>query len=622
MIKEKIIVPKRLKMGIMPNEKGISNHINIIACDTETTKHGKPYLLIMKNEDDLQIIDTENIDILDVWTDYIYDHIYPDKYSKKDSKIKYSLNVLMCHNLLFDLSAILHKHHEAFKNPEFYIRGETDRYKYIIEVKNYNTTFGRIYFFKSKMNFGNKETKYRKRNVTRQCMLLDSFAFYKSSLEKIAKDLQLQYNKAETLPFIGDIHNGLSDFTNHDINNINKELLLHYAEMDGHTQYELAKHIIDIHNQFDVRICVSLPQLAARIFRHRFMKEDDLLTFPNPYDNQHMCELSYHGGKNGFYLEKPQIIKDVYEVDVNSMYPYAMNNIPNFNHAEYEFIDYFDDDKEGVYCISGFVEDNKYGIIPKHEFTGENYYKDTYVDNTCVTSYELRKALDMGLLSLDSCHGYIVEEKEKHNPFKSYVDFFYNKKSNASDDDVYRSFYKLSLNSLYGKTIQTVEVCPIESPFIVKPRLITFVNENLECETPRYFEAGGLYNPMIATLITGFARTYLFDLENKYMALDSSTDSIKTKIEPKTNKKLGGLSIKNYGDCLFIRNKFYVHFGDTITYAKHGCQASLKDILKMYIEGKNTYEYKRMIKVKESLIRKDVKPLTMPKMKATLNVDW
>lgn len=602
-------------------QQGVSKDINVIAFDTETNTKGKPYLLIFKNNGKLDMFDVENKDAEKVFMEYLYTHCRLDKHILKNQE-HYAINVLFAHNLLFDLSAVLTKHHKAFCNNEFYIFGQTDDFKYIIEIKNSANTFGRIYFFKSRMHMGGFDTKGRKRNITRQCMLIDSWAFFRTSLAKAAKDLQLESQKAKRVSFIANVYNGLSDFQQHDIGYSYIDELLHYAAMDGHVQYDLAQKIIDIHDMYDVRISVSLPSLAARIFRRQFMREDDLLTFPEPYDVQHTAELSYHGGKNGFYLPHPQMIPDVYEVDVNSMYPYAMANIPNFNHCEYEFVDYFDEKKDGIYTISGYVEKSDYPLIPKHEFTGKNYFQDTYINDICVTSYELREALKNGLVSLDVCNGYVIRENESYNPFKEYVDYFFEKKKKCKKDDSFRVFYKLVLNALYGKTIQTTEITPIKSPFEIKPKYITIVEKHFECDTPKIYEAGGLYNPVIASLITGFARAYLFRLENKYKALDSSTDSVKTTKKPKTSKKLGGLSIKNFGDCLFIRNKFFIHFGETITYAKHGCQAPIEEILKMWILKKNRYTYERMIKVRESLIRKDLTPLTMQKMEAVLNVKW
>ena len=101
--------------------------------------------------------------------------------------------------------------------------------------------------------------------------------------------------------------------------------------------------------------------------------------------------------------------------------------------------------------------------------------------------------------------------------------------------------------------------------------------------TPK-FVAGGLYNPMIATLITGLARTKLHEIEEKYKALYSSTDSIKTtkKVKKKDlGNKLGKLDYKFKNETVhFFRNKLY-YTEDSGDYAMHGFQGTIQDLKDM-----------------------------------------
>ena len=407
---------------------------------------------------------------------------------------------------------------------------------------------------------------------------------------------------------------------------------IEYSLQDVKTQLCLAEYIIDTHIREDINLCVSLAQISARVFKHNFLKEDDCLIFPMT-KGRTMAELSYHGGKNGFYLEQPELIPDVYEIDVNSMYPHAMMEMPNFNHCDYYTSDDYESKYDGVYKISGFVKDSKYKIIPKHEFgLKENYFNDTYIEDVCVTSYELRQALKDKLIELDKIEGYLVViDKTASNPIQDYVKYFYEKKKNTPKEDSNYLYYKLMLNSLYGKFQQLTELYTedarkdILQSFGFIPHGVDYINDGIASRPETFWKAGGLYNPMVSTLITGFARTYLYQLETEYEAFDSSTDSVKTVIKPKgCNKELGGFDVKHFGDCLFIRNKLYLHFDEDYnisSYALHGFQGSPKQLYELWKTKTNIYSHLHMNKVRESLITGKT-PLIMEEREKRLDIKW
>jgi hypothetical protein len=589
MIKE-ITVPEYLT-GIRQTKKAYPKDVNIIAVDTETV-NGKPYTLqITNNDNQPNLFYVNEKDITDTFI-----RLLKVLYNKK------STNVLFCHNLSFDLPILFYPYLDRFEKNEFAIVDE--KLEYAVNIYCAKTWFAELIFLK-KIN--NKDYSitfmddtedfqtikgFKKSNVIK---IVDSGNFIHGSLMSLAsaKQLNLNHKKMKSPKGLGEQY--LSD-----------QYFTDYALNDVLAEYDLADYIIKMHKEYNIPPTISIAQMAQYVFTKNFMGDDTIMM---PFKKiLKWCELSYHGGKNGFYMEKPCKIKDVYDIDVNSMYPYAMALLPPMTSGEYKQTYEVSPDYEGVYCITGYANKCKYPIIPDHEF---KYIVDAPVKNNWITSYELKEAMYHNEVKLDKLFGYIwIPNEDSKNPLYNYVQHFFEMKKNTPKSDSRYMMYKLLLNGIYGKFIQNIR-------YDTKKEY-TYDEDNKKIkEITPLFEAGGLYNPFIGTLITGFARAYLHRLEHKYNALDSSTDSVKTIINPlnECNKELGGISVKCFGNCIFLRNKLYIHYNRLpnpevpISYALHGFHGHLKDLLYLWLNKKQDYKMKRMTKVKESLKRKS-KPLT------------
>jgi hypothetical protein len=134
--------------------------------------------------------------------------------------------------------------------------------------------------------------------------------------------------------------------------------------------------------------------------------------------------------------------------------------------------------------------------------------------------------------------------------------------------------------------------------------------------------AGGLFNPLIAALITAHCRVRLNRLEHNYTALHSATDGIicAAKHAPKTSdKSLGGVTIEATGDACILRPKLYIMYSKLSAtgerpkvaslregwgvekYALHGFRGRLEDLERMLLNGVSEYEYTHVVGLKESL---------------------
>jgi len=280
--------------------------------------------------------------------------------------------------------------------------------------------------------------------------------------------------------------------------------------------------------------------------------------------------------------------KDVWEVDINSAYTSAMVDLPSFLKGEWKQVDTFVPGSHGVYCISG--ETNcKYGCIFTHDFLRiEGAFNYIWT-----TSYELESALKTGCVKLTKCMGHIWIPKSRYSPLREFAEYFWEEKARWTAIEGKRGFHtlmsKLYPNSTYGKLISTI-FDPDASEISI--------DEDLNIVTEKVYRACGLYNPAIATLITGRVRgAYLHTHEHMWDSIHSSTDSIKTLKDPTGHpdigRKLGQWSVEIKGPCCLLRPKLYIHESDSevvadrmtgrerykMKYALHGFRGKLEELM-------------------------------------------
>jgi hypothetical protein len=397
-----------------------------------------------------------------------------------------------------------------------------------------------------------------------------------------------------------------------------------YAMRDSVIAYRVGIEIIKMHRELDIPICVSAPHFASRVFRRKFMKTP--IPLP-PRKIVYSSLSSYHGGKNNITVPMG-IYKNVYALDIRSAYPFAMSLFPSFTNPDlYRVIEGSRTPPAlppfGVYKITGHAAACDWPIIYDHSFKP---VVDRDFDNLWVTGFELNEALRRKEVTLTHTFGYIyrADLDKEPSPFATYVNYFFEQKENIDRlkaagkpfSKVHREFYKLLLNSLYGKFIQTMRGANVVD-------LVFDLDENKLIEDVALI-AAGLFNPFVATLITGHTRAYIHRLEHEYQALHTSTDGVFTQIKPVESPGLGGLSVEAFGDLLLFRNKLYIFYSPItvadekdpklirstifpgkkiVKYALHGFHGTLQTLEKLYDSGTREYEYTKVNKLRESLRR-------------------
>lgn len=550
-----IFIPQWVNYGIRRSRK-LFKSCSVIGGDTETVR-GLPYTfqLFTPKRQALEYVSSRNIferflNCLDSFTSDEQSFIY-------------------FHNLEFDLPILFYPFLQYFRDSQFTLSSSGFKAEFLYGKVNHCNIW-----------LGNKRFE-----------LIDSFAYFKTSLANVAKMLGVE-EKLKKPRKIGEIK-----YTGKE-----KTLFEKYAMRDAVITYHAGMAIQEWHSKEEISNSISAPQMAAKIFKQ--LIPVNCIIPANPPELSDAAVLSYHGGKNLMTCE-PGIYKNVYLYDINSAYPYAFTMLPNFLNCDYDYISgnsklAFRKRQSGIYNISGHSGINIYNPLRDHNFkvvTGD-------FSEIWVTSYELETMLRHKMLREYQIHeAFVVIPKERFNPLKEFALKFYSLKQKSSG--VEREFYKIILNSLYGKFVQSTT---------------NNLDEDVNNET--VYQAGGLWNPLLGSLITGYVRAYLTELEIKWKSLHSSTDSIMTQKKINTSTKLGDISLKEHGTALILRPKFYLIWNQNkniTSYATHGYHGYLPPLISMLRSGKRKYSHRHMTKIKESYIQKK-KPFIMETLFKTINI--
>jgi hypothetical protein len=166
-----------------------------------------------------------------------------------------------------------------------------------------------------------------------------------------------------------------------------------------------------------------------------------------------------------------------------------------------------------------------------------------------------------------SCRGYIFEGP-LGGPLSDYVDKFFAIKSTSTGPE--RETAKLLLNSLYGKFFQKQPIGSVGNYDLDSEAWVLSNGNDVEYD----YEAGGLYNPPVASLITGYVRAKIHRLEHKYESVMTSTDGLFGFNPPDGNdvgRALGQLTVQR-GRLRIWRERLYIFDSDdgNQKFALHG----------------------------------------------------
>lgn len=387
-----------------------------------------------------------------------------------------------------------------------------------------------------------------------------------------------------------------------------------YATNDAIVERALGEAILNLHKDYDITPCISLPQLAGKVLRHRFFKRGESFPLP-PLSALKAAEFAYHAGKNGFYTRRG-VYENIKEYDINSAFPRAMRELPQMVRGIYRATRRYEPGFVGVYEVRGHARRFKYPAIYDHRF---RVVRGPF-ENLWITGWEVDLLREDPEYDFEIRQGWIwhPDPAYSHSPLREFVDEFWNLK-NTTPKGPKRDAYKNILNSLYGKFAGAIEdrkvIVGNQGSWIVEPK-------------NKVFRAGALYHPFIAGQITGYVRREITRWERRAHALHTATDSIKTTQDLPSSNNLGGLKLEVSGRCYLFRNKLYLHFArgfdcghkegvDGISekgqhlckVGLHGFKGNVKELYQRRFEliekGFIDYEYDHMTTLREGVIRRE-----------------
>ncbi len=433
----------------------------------------------------------------------------------------------------------------------------------ITGIMKYLTENGweRTNFILDKINF---MARYRKGNTS--IMIMNNQQLFNVSLRSLGESLG--YSKL------------LVDF-----DNVNDKDLMVYCKRDVdimRVAWNVWERYVKDNDLGNFKLTVGSQSFSA--FRHRFMTEKILI-----HTDVKVIELerlSYHGGRvECFYIGDYNSTK-VYNLDINSMYPYIMSTtkLPN------QLLKYYDNcpieifnryRKSHAYIAEALLEISS-PILPVIQ-KGRLVFPIGTVQGV-FSKPELEYAASLGYLRSVKAVAFYSEKIL----FKEFVDFFYKSRQQfkQSGNDQFAYISKILMNSLYGKFGQ--KITEYEKWGINKSvsdhagvtydttlgRSIKYrcIDGIIEYETSEH-EANDSF-VAIASTITSAARVYLAKIiqsagwEN---VLYCDTDSVfvnfkgytrlKSIIDPTT---LGRLKVEGVSDSVSIFGNKRYSFGDKI----------------------------------------------------------
>ena len=461
---------------------------------------------------------------------------FVEKHSKERSRI-----ILISHNISFDFSIL--DGFEQLKNRGYDLLG----------------------FY---MKMGASILRFRKgeKRARKTITVIDNLNFFTGKLAEIGKVVNLPKLKVN-------------------FNTVGDDELSIYCKRDVEILLVLWKRYLQFLAENDLGVFgVTSASQSFNAYRHRFLHTKILLhTHKQALDLE---QYGYHGGRTEAFFIGDVPEKKIYDLDVNSMYPFVMKK---FKYPKY-LVGYEEDvplkelfnKLQNFYVIADVNLETKVPAFPF--FDGVTLFYPIGKFRTILNWSELLYALQYEKIEKVNRLAFYDEA----DLFSEYVDYFYalKKKYKAEKNRVYYLFVKRFMNSLYGKFGQKTDEWEIVGRNDPRP---TGIYEVWNVRTQKGYTERVIYGlcqrnvdrktafnafPAIAAGVTANARMYLWSLilkagrKNVYYC---DTDSLFVNEQGLHNlsaflsdSELGKLKVEGISNkCTIYGAKDY-EFGDTV----------------------------------------------------------
>lgn len=325
---------------------------------------------------------------------------------------------------------------------------------------------------------------------------------YQGDLEKVAKNYGLDYYSK-----LGQEYH-IIDKERYYKDNEYKKMVLLSNELDNKVIIDIAKIMLENFKKFTgvypKTIFTNGSIARSYLLAYKEIKVREL-QFKSLFGKSVFFEKlldysmrSYHGGKIESYVLG--YIKKAKIIDITSAYPYALSKLPKLTkkiqyHKGTILLDKF----FYAFIRCDIIIDNEnfiHPIIVKNPINNTNISPYGYIENVIITKIEYDYLIKNGIevIVKDYCS---VEHVEGVYPYKNLVDYLFNNRMKYSKTNKSVSeMFKTIINSLYGITFELTNV----------------YKENGDDILWEGYRAGDFFNPVIASYITAFIRTYLSEV--------------------------------------------------------------------------------------------------------------
>lgn len=343
-----------------------------------------------------------------------------------------------------------------------------------------------------------------------------------------------------------------TQFDNKDYILDNYDLITQYAKDDAKLTRLITKKLISVAEDIDIPCGkpFSTGYLAENYLKNRLEKK------PGWHNSkmQSMAWKAFAGGR--FEVFRRGNIGEVVGPDINSAYPAVMKDLPDPETLRW---DYYADNEISISEIEkadyGFIEGTittnkdkviqpfakkidgivKYPVLVDQDIT---VLKDTFLfalENGYIEDYNLDKVF-LGF-----------ETDSTQYPFNFFPQKYKERKQWENEGKNRRAWLlKIILNSMFGKSAQT----QYKKEILNEELDITTVSDGIEVnsgplnEVPhkKWLECGSLFNPFLASYITGLTRLELHETVEEYDLVEDTilfaTDSIMVEKEAYYNSDI------------------------------------------------------------------------------------
>jgi hypothetical protein len=317
-----------------------------------------------------------------------------------------------------------------------------------------------------------------------------------------------------------------------------KKQIRDYCINDCILTKELSEHWLNIFNgmfHFYPRNWISSGYIAEKVLINNNI---EIPYFSDiHYEIQDLAWKSFYGGR--FELIQRGFIGKCFLYDINSAYPFALSTFPNILEGTWKFNlkKIYPGASLGFFHIHAFIDNSV--IIAPFPFRTKNgmiiYPCGEF--ETFVTLEELKAVYGDPRIKYKILNSYqFIPDLNCTYPFKGFIETnYYNRLRLKREGNSLERAIKIVLNSIYGKTAQKV-------------------NNTM----------GNLFNPIIASFITGYTRAQLYqfmknnNLEKEVVAFATDSIAVRKEIPGLNSDILGEMKLDKKGDdAYFLSNGFY-----------------------------------------------------------------